>query len=412
MLTHTTMLLMKRFVISLGLVLVFSAAKTQEADSLAIRQLSAQLEELRNLVVQKDSLQYEETREVLMNGFHNSYGLYQMIKARQKEISDQQFSIRLLNLNNPGTAQMVKQFEDFMKRLVSEKLSAVLSMDTLRKRKIFRTLENIFQNPIIAPILNSNPISTAISSAFNFIGSLVEPKVDIDKTFTGAVKDVKVKLDNIIDKTLLEGLTADLVPYIRFFDTLYVVNSQFSTRLSLLKQQSKALAESYDRVWAYFKGLGLKIEETPVAKQKLFEQTFPEVAPAGAMTRYAHYLHTEKIRDAVRHSNEVLTYYHKCNQLTEEYNTALRDFRDQYIAVLGRYKDRLTLYAAVLQQAYAELTARPEVVDGMIMPGDNVQHNPDINPLEKKVRQVQWSYLPMDREAGTAAEKITTQKEN
>jgi hypothetical protein len=398
---------LQRFFLVTGFLFSTLLAKTQSIDSIKLQQLSAQVEQLTTLIVQKDSLEYENTRELLMNGFHNSYMLYERIEFRKKEISDQQYSIRLLNLNNPGTAQMVKQFEDFMKKLVTDKLSAVLNTDSLKKKKIFRVLENIFQNPIIAPILNSNPISTAISSAFNFISSLVEPKVDVSKTgIGGMVKDVKVQLDNIIDKTLLNGLTADLVPYIRFFDTLYVVNNQFSTRLSLLKQRSKSLSESYARLWNYYKDLGIKPGETPVKKQQLFEKTFPAIQTGGTLSKYAIYLQDEKIKTAIRYSNEISLFHDKFNELTEEYNTALRDFKDQYIAVLSRYKDRLSLYATVLQQAYTDLTTVEEVSAGMIIGNTYIDGSPVVDPLEEKVKRSQWRYNTVDWDSKKITDKI------
>ena len=384
-------------------------AGSAQVDSLKLVELSQQLDELKALIVTKDSVEYEKTRETLMNGFHNSYLLQERLSFRRKEISDQQYSIRLLNLNNPGTAQMVKQFEDFMKKLVTDKFSNLLKTDSLKKKKVFRVLESIFQNPVLAPVLNSNPISSAISSAYNFISSLVEPKVDITKNGLGLMKDVKVELDNFVDKALMNGLTADLVPYIRFFDTLYVINNQFTTRLNLLKQKSNALYDSYADVWLYYTNLGIKPEETPVKKQQLFDKTFPVVKNNGSLSTYAFYLQDEKIKKGLQYSHAVELYFNKCNELTEEYNTALKDFRDQYIAVLGRYKDKLSLYAASLQQAYKEMTDIEIVSAPLIIDNNTGSSMPAVDPVVEKVYKAQWSYKYVDTEAKKMADKIFNQ---
>lgn len=398
----------KRFSIFISLAFI-SIAGTAQVDSLKLAELSQQLDELKALIVTKDSAEYEKARETLMNGFHNSYILEERLSFRRKEISDQQYSIRLLNLNNPGTAQMVKQFEDFMKKLVTDKFSNLLKTDSLKKKKVFRVLESIFQNPVLAPVLNSNPISSAISSAYNFISSLVEPKVEITKNGIGLMKDVKVELDNFVDKALLNGLTADLVPYIRFFDTLYVINGQFTTRLNLLKQKSKALCDSYEDVWLYYKNLGIKPEETPVKKQQLFEKTFPVVKNNGNITAYAFYLQDEKVKTGLKYSREVELYHDKFNELTEEYNTALKDFRDQYIAVLGRYKDKLSLYATSLQEAYKEMTAEEIVSSPLIIGSAPLENAPVVDPVLEKVYKAQWSYKYVDTEAKKATDKIFNQ---
>lgn len=397
----------KQLLISIGFLVFLTGLNAQVSDSAKLIQLASDLAELRSLIVQRDSNDYEQTRENLMNGFHNSYVLYERIEYRKKEIGDQQHSIRLLNLNNPGTAQMVKQFEDFMKRLVNEKLSSIINTDTFKRKKIFRTLENIFQNPIIAPILNSNPISSAISSAYNFISSLVEPQVQVVRSSVGGlVKEVKVDLNNIVDNSLMKGLTSDLLPYIRFFDTLYIINSQFSTRLNLLKQRSQTLAEGYERVWNYYRGLGIALDQTPVKKQKLFETTFPSIIPAESVARFANYLQDEKIKKGILYSKEVLNYYNSFNELTEDYNTAIRAFRDQYIGVLEKYKDRLTLYASTLQQAYKELTAEEPLVNQLIMSSGDVKDQPKVDPLELKASKAIWSFNTVDPEAKKATEKI------
>lgn len=391
-------------------VFLFSAkGNAQSADSLRLEQLTRQVETLQNLIVYKDSTIYADTRDKLINGFHNSYVLYDKISMRDREISEQQTSIRLLNLNNPGTSQMINRFGDYMKQLVTSKLSHVINGDSTRKRKIFRTLENIFQNPVIAPIVHSNPISTAISSAYNFISSLVEPRVDIEKGgITNAVKNVKVELVNILESKVLNGLTSDLLPYVRFFDTLYMINNQFTTKLSLIRQRSKALSENFATVWNYYAKLGITPDQTPVMKQKLFEEKFPEVKQNNQPGRYAEYLQANSIRDAVRYSDEVQKAYIRFNELTEDYTTALREFRNQYIAVLAKYKDQLSLYAAELQQSYNELTS-PSVAALEI--GHNISNRPDslsaaVNPLEVKVNKAVWIYNWVDAETKSVTDKI------
>ena len=398
------------FTLLIGIFFSVTPLHSQQSDSVKISQLASDLAELRNLLVEKDSLEYLETRKTLFDAFQNSQELHMTIGWRHDEIRNQQYSIRLLNVNNPGTAQMVKQFEEFMKRLVTEKFSSILNTDTLRKKKIFRTLENIFQNPIIAPILNSNPISSAISSAFNFISSLVEPKVEVVKSkLTDVVKDVKVDLNNIIDKSLLKELTADLVPYIQFFDTLYIINTQFSTRLSLLRQRSKTLVDSYKPVWDFYKGLGINTGQTASERLALFNQVYPLVAYNDDMSRYARNLREDKTRIGLQFSTRALSFNLKVNELTEDYNTAMREFRDQYISVLERYKDRLTLYSTTLQQAYAEFTTMKEDVAKLVTNNGTTPVNKPIDPAEQVVEKARWSYLTSDWDAKEKLEKIVSQ---
>jgi hypothetical protein len=363
----------------------------QNQDSIKIVKLQAQIAELTELVVQEDSAEYDQAMELLANGFHNSYLLQDKISTLGSNISNQQVVMKMLNLNNPGTSQMISQFEQYMKNLVETRLSAVFGNDNEKKNKVFRILENIFRNPVIAPILNSNPISGAISSAYNIITSIIEPSIKVEKTMLNNVKDVKLSLNNLVDKLQLDGLAADFLPYIRFFDTLYYINNQFSNKMVVLRQRAKALSEGYRPVWQYYKNLGLRPEETPVWKNRLFEEKFPGVASRSrSIDRYAQFLHKPGVREALKFSGRVLDNYNSYNELAADFNSLLTDFKVQYIGVLRKYKDELSIYSPVLRQTYAELTAVPEVVNALVVNDRVTIPDPDTQKVLKAQLPFQW----------------------
>lgn len=351
--------------ISLNLLFLFislgpAIVNAQNSDSIRIEQLRQQVFQLQRAIIVKDSLAYEEAYIKIQNGLNNSVIVFKNIKDKNDEFNRTKLFLKMLDLNDNQTKLMVKQIGDKFSSMVANTVQN--SLDTPRISFVLRSLQNIFNNPVFLPLINSNPITSSISTAYNLISGLVMPRVDRGGGLFGGNNIQNVRLINVFDNNKLKSLTDSLLPYTKFYDEVSILNNRFGIEIVQLQNRSNILLKNYLPVLSYYRSLGIVTNNNGILDIKALNQAlnnnFPRVTYDGLNnTVFSNYIQKRDVLESLNYSSMVYKFNDECNILTATYNEIYNKFLDDYDKILDKYIPQNLVFNSQLIAVSGEVKA-------------------------------------------------------
>jgi hypothetical protein len=352
---------------NISLILFFSfillnpgISNAQNVDSMRIEQLRQQVFQLQRAIIIKDSTLYEETYVKIQNGLMNSVNVFNNIKDKNDEFNRTKLFLKMLDLNDDQSKLMIKQVGDKFSNLVVNSFQNKL--DTPKISIVLRTLQNVFNNPIFQPLINSNPISSSISAAYNLISGLVIPRVDRVGGVFGRDNVRDVSLINVFDNNKLKSLTDSLIPYTKFYDEISMLNNRFGIEIVQLQNKSNLLLKNYLPVLSYYRSLGIVDRNNGINDlttiNRVLSQYFPRVTFDGLNNSvYSNYIQKKEIVESMQYSAMVYKYNDEVNTLTATYNEIYNKFIDDYEKILDKYIPQNLIFNTQLIAVSGEVKA-------------------------------------------------------
>jgi len=352
---------------NISLILFFSfillnpgISNAQNVDSMRIEQLRQQVFQLQRAIIIKDSTLYEETYVKIQNGLMNSVNVFNNIKDKNDEFNRTKLFLKMLDLNDDQSKLMIKQVGDKFSTLVVNSFQNKL--DTPKISIVLRTLQNVFNNPIFQPLINSNPISSSISAAYNLISGLVIPRVDRVGGVFGRDNVRDVSLINVFDNNKLKSLTDSLIPYTKFYDEISILNNRFGIEIVQLQNKSNLLLKNYLPVLSYYRSLGIVDRNNGINDlttiNRVLSQYFPRVTFDGLNNSvYSNYIQKKEIVESMQYSAMVYKYNDEVNTLTATYNEIYNKFIDDYEKILDKYIPQNLIFNTQLIAVSGEVKA-------------------------------------------------------
>jgi hypothetical protein len=335
-------------------------SNAQNSDSIKIEQLRQQVFQLQRAIIIKDSILYEETYLKIQNGLMNSVNVFNNIKDKNDEFNRTKLFLKMLDLNDDQSKLMVKQVGDKFSSLVMNSFQNKL--DTPKISIVLRTLQNVFNNPIFQPLINSNPISSSILTAYNLISGLVTPRVDRVGGVFGKDNVRDVSLINVFDNNKLKSLTDSLIPYTKFYDEILTLNNRFGFEIVQLQNKSNLLFKNYLQVLSYYRSLGVVSRNNGIndftSINRVLNQNFPRITYDGINNSvYSNYIQKREISESVQYSAMVYKYNDELNILTATYNEIYNKFIDDYEKILDKYIPQNLIFNTQLIAVSGEVKA-------------------------------------------------------
>lgn len=335
-------------------------SNAQNSDSIKIEQLRQQVFQLQRAIIIKDSILYEETYLKIQNGLMNSVNVFNNIKDKNDEFNRTKLFLKMLDLNDDQSKLMVKQVGDKFSSLVVNSFQNKL--DTPKISIVLRTLQNVFNNPIFQPLINSNPISSSILTAYNLISGLVTPRVDRVGGVFGKDNVRDVSLINVFDNNKLKSLTDSLIPYTKFYDEILMLNNRFGFEIVQLQNKSNLLFKNYLPVLSYYRSLGVVSRNNGIndftSINRVLNQNFPRITYDGINNSvYSNYIQKREISESVQYSAMVYKYNDELNILTATYNEIYNKFIDDYEKILDKYIPQNLIFNTQLIAVSGEVKA-------------------------------------------------------
>lgn len=335
-------------------------SNAQNSDSIKIEQLRQQVFQLQRAIIIKDSILYEETYLKIQNGLMNSVNVFNNIKDKNDEFNRTKLFLKMLDLNDDQSKLMVKQVGDKFSSLVVNSFQNKL--DTPKISIVLRTLQNVFNNPIFQPLINSNPISSSILTAYNLISGLVTPRVDRVGGVFGKDNVRDVSLINVFDNNKLKSLTDSLIPYTKFYDEILMLNNRFGFEIVQLQNKSNLLFKNYLPVLSYYRSLGVVSRNNGIndftSINRVLNQNFPRITYDGINNSvYSNYIQKREISESIQYSAMVYKYNDELNILTATYNEIYNKFIDDYEKILDKYIPQNLIFNTQLIAVSGEVKA-------------------------------------------------------
>lgn len=353
---HNILLILFFLFLALGPAIV----NAQNSDSIRIEQLRQQVFQLQRAIIVKDSLAYEEAYIKIQNGLNNSVVVFKNIKDKNDEFNKTKLFLKMLDLNDNQTKLMVKQVGDKFSSMVAN--SVQNSLDTPRISFVLRSLQNIFNNPVFLPLINSNPITSSISTAYNLISGLVMPRVDRGGGLFGGNNIQNVRLINVFDNNKLKSLTDSLLPYTKFYDEVSILNNRFGIEIVQLQNRSNLLLKNYLPVLSYYRSLGIVTNNNGIldirALNQALNNNFPRVTYDGLNnTVFSNYIQKRDVLESLNYSSMVYKFNDESNILTATYNEIYNKFIDDYDKILDKYIPQNLVFNSQLIAVSGEVKA-------------------------------------------------------
>lgn len=332
----------------------------QNSDSIRIEHLRQQVFQLQRAIIVKDSLAYEDAYIKIQNGLNNSVVVFKNIKDKNDEFIRTKLFLKMLDLNDNQTKLMVKQVGDKFSSMVAN--SVQNSLDTPRISFVLRYLQNIFNNPVFLPLINSNPITSSISTAYNLISGLVMPRVDRGGGLFGGNNIQNVRLINVFDNNKLKSLTDSLLPYTKFYDEVSILNNRFGIEIVQLQNRSNLLLKNYLPVLSYYRSLGIVTNNNGIldirALNQALNNNFPRVTYDGLNnTVFSNYIQKRDVLESLNYSSMVYKFNDESNILTATYNEIYNKFIDDYDKILDKYIPQNLVFNSQLIAVSGEVKA-------------------------------------------------------
>lgn len=332
-----------------------------------IKKLEQEISRLQENMFRADSLNYAKAYNNGLEGLYVFDRLYAEAAQFGTSLNQSGLLLKLMNVNNPASLELRKRIIADLQQMVETKVGELTGGDTARKRNLFGVIRNIFNNPLVQTAASFVPVGAQVVQVISSISSIVTPKLKIEKNAIGAVKNVMLDVESMLNESPLKEIGNKIMPYLNFYDSLFVMNNEFNRQLEYIRNEASGIRKTVVDLAPAMRDLtGWKKEQTLNLMIGQFNQRF--TSPVELRSRLNEIAEQRLKADSL---NEVavkaLQQYSQLKNLRMEYEWAFSGFRTKYLAILKKYAEKSDLLKQYLDPMIAELT--PPV-------GDVVQVSP------------------------------------
>lgn len=321
-----------------------------------IKKLEQEINRLQDNMFRTDSLYYTKAYNNGLEGMYVFDKLYGEAEAFRASASQSALLLKLMNVNNPAALELRKRIIAELQQMIESKVSELTGSDTARKRNFFGVIRNIFNNPLVQTAASFIPVGAQVAQVISSISSIVTPKIKIEKNGLGAVKNVLLDVESMLNESPLKEIGNKIMPYLNFYDSLFVMNNEFNREMEYIRSEVAGTRKTIAELVPVMRELtGWKAEQPLNVMIAQFNARY--TSPAEIRTKLNELPEQRLKADSLNEAaNKVLQQYEQLKHLKMDYEWAFSRFRANYLAMLKKYAAKSDLLKQYLDPLIAELT--------------------------------------------------------
>lgn len=330
-----------------------------------IKKLEQEIARLQENMFRADSLYYAKAYN---NGFEGIYvfsNLYGEAAGFSTSLNQSALLLKLMNVNNPASLELRKRIIADLQQMVESKVGELTGTDTARKRNLFGVIRNIFNNPLVQTAASFVPVGAQVVQVISSVSSIVTPRLKIEKNALGAVKNVMLDVESMLNESPLKEIGNKIMPYLNFYDSLFVMNNEFNREMEYIRNEASGIRKTVFELSLVMRDLtGWKENQS---LNLMLGQFNTRYTSPGEIRNKLNEIAEQRLKaDSLSEvAEKVFRQYSLLKHLRSEYNGAFARFRTNYLAVLKKYAAKSDLLKQYLDPLIAELT--PPVDDGVLV---------------------------------------------
>lgn len=320
-----------------------------------IKKLEQEIVRLQDNIFRTDSLYYTKAYNNGLEGLFVFDKLYGESAMFSSSLNQSALLLKLMNVNNPASLELRKRIIADLQQMIESKVGELAGSDTARKRNLFGVIRNIFNNPLVQTAASFIPVGAQVVQVISSISSIVTPKLKIEKNALGAVKNVMLDVENMLSESPLKEIGNKIMPYLNFYDSLFVMNNDFNREMEYLRNEAVNIRNTVYQIvpgmqtltgWRNGQSLNVLIGQfnvrytNPVEIRSKLNEMAEQRLKADSLNETA---------TLVLHQYQLLT------NLRVSYEMAFSGFKAKYLAVLRRYAAKNDLLKQYLEPIIAQL---------------------------------------------------------
>lgn len=321
-----------------------------------IKKLETELLQLQENIFAADSVHYTKAYLTGLEGVYAFDKLYTETAMFGSSLSQSSFLVKLMNVNNPSSLELRKRILGDLQQLIESKIADIAGQDTVRKRNFFTVVRNIFSNPFVQTAAAIVPIATPVMNVLSALSSVIAPKIKVEKNGLGAVKNVLLDIEGMLNESPLKDIGNRIMPYLSFYDTLNHLNNEFTRDMAYIRSSAMDIQKSVNRFARQYGEL-LNWKPGELLNLAIGRLNSAYVSPDQLRTKRAEAA-AERIKAEMLYETAipVIQELQRLRELRNNYNEAFSSFGKKYLAVLKKYAAENNLFKQYLDPVIAQLT--------------------------------------------------------
>ncbi|MBL7728037.1 MAG: hypothetical protein JNM68_10140 [Dinghuibacter sp.] len=321
-----------------------------------IKKLETELLQLQENIFAADSVHYAKAYATGLEGVFAFDKLYSEAAMFGSNLSQSSFLLKLMNVNNPSSLELRKRILGDLQQMIESKIADISGPDTVRKRNFFTVVRNIFNNPFVQTAAAIVPIATPVMNVLSAVSSVIAPKVKVEKNGLGAVKNVLLDIEGMLNESPLKDIGNRIMPYLSFYDTLQHLNNEFTRDMAYIRNTTIDIQKSVNRFARQYQEL-LNWKPGELLNLAIGRLNNAYVSPDQLRTKRTEAA-AERIKAELLYETAipVIQELQRLRELRNNYNDAFSSFGKKYLAVLKKYAAENNLFKQYLEPVIAQLT--------------------------------------------------------
>lgn len=168
---------------------------------------------------------YDEVTSEIQKVVSNGDVLQLSLENIMRKVDSEKLLVKLGEANNPQSDILGFQFTKIINAAVQKQFKKELDqLPTNERNRFQKFIDKVVQRPVISAILNSNPVTSIVSSIIHRVSSLIT----IGKGGEGKkIKDLVVEAKNVFDEEKIDAFCEELKPFIEFYDMLLSASQKY-----------------------------------------------------------------------------------------------------------------------------------------------------------------------------------------
>jgi hypothetical protein len=274
-----------------------------------------------------DSLKYSRARFQILDAASNLPALELDYRHINEKIALTGLFTKLMEANNPTSDILGFRFTEVIFQAAEKHFRNSLR-DYRDRRRFSQLISNILENPVVASLANTNPVTSVVSAIVSSIVGFTTTSASLEKEGQ-RVRGVTVEQNHAFNTRMIADFREEVKVYIDFYDQLILASEKYLAGLENLDRKYAYLMQKisdYESEFVFRSGCQGQID--------LIRLTglFPEAGLPGM--DYQSLLADANGAAIAELAGKFPQMRQEVNSLKEEYNALIREFLGEYLRIL------------------------------------------------------------------------------
>ena len=325
---------MKRTILFLTVCIMTNVCIAQSETDLTnakLKEIQEQFLSLKSDIAYQDSIEFINTKYSILKAIQDGPKLEFDFTKVTDRIRVVGLMSKLNKANNPASDILGVSFVDVVTKAAETHFTKELP--DREKPRFVDIVNKIIKNPIVSSVLNSNPVTSVVSSITNAAAGFFSTNV-----FGERVRELTVETKNLFDQKKLEAFNKELSPYISFYDNMIKTTDKYLIGVDQLKNKYSYLNDNVKNYnMSLLNSLNIKKgSSSPLSVQvdAEFKLTFDKYG----FCEYQKVLKRDNVSSAKNIANNYKVIEIQVQNFKSDYNELLKNYLNETVVLLNGAK--------------------------------------------------------------------------